>query len=227
MQEGESYNSYIIFTSILMVLSMGYYIYKFWNQRTAVINNDIGFGPSVNNRGNRANSDNINSGFNSEAVINLIFLFNDSRTLLTVPKEVIIEDFINNSLKTRLGLNGQQMISLFFQGTRLLRNKRFADYRQLGNECVVQVFTVNASSGQNESQYNEDAGIYDNEAVSKYTLFTHIVIFIFFVVVIFTYKTEKDLFTKNSLIIFTLMSVIWLIQFSKCLAKIILFRKVL
>jgi hypothetical protein len=221
---------YMVYTVAVMVLSsFAYYVYKFWSHRRATIDNNI-IGHNIGNQSHESNNNNQGGDPINDQVptINLYFQFQNTRINLSINTETVINDLINQSLKHRVGLNYGQHINLFFQGNRLNGTDKFSQYNQITNNSVIHAFIVNSSgdNNTNNQQSEREVEIHDPEVVSKYTLFTHGCILIFFTILLYTYKTSKEYFTKNTLLILAFMSIIWLTQFSKTLAKLLLFRRI-
>jgi hypothetical protein len=212
---------YMLYTTVLIVTSsFAFYVYKFWTHRNAVVNGDI----NLNRENSNIRSERVENLNNDEDVA-LNFILGNNRISLPVRLDTSINNFINQNLKSRFNLTNNQNINLFFQGIRLQKSNVFRFYSQIRNESTIHCFIVNSNESQENENQNEGENS-DPNSVSRHTLFSHFCLCLFFTLFLFTYKNNSDLFTKNTLIIFTFISIIWLIQFSKILAKLLLFKRI-
>ena len=66
----------------------------------------------------------------------------------------------------------------------------------------------------------------DPRSVSIYSIFTHICILIVLGFIIFSYKTFKEIFTKQTLIMIQFLSILWALSFSNTISKLMFYRQI-
>jgi hypothetical protein len=224
-------------TIVLFVLGLIYYYFKF---RT-IQENISGNISHSNNHSQRVN-DNIENRFNNAQendsissnsdIINIYILIENQRKHFQINKNFYILDFVNNQIKpTILNFSNEKTINLICQGRRLDQTKKFSDYTNIENNTVLHCFIVtNADNIRSHRQDQEDFShsqlLIDDQAVSIYTLITHIFIFIFLVLIILTYKNAKEYISTGAILIFQIIAILWVNQLSKCIAKLAINKKI-
>lgn len=249
-----SYNyDMLIPTSICFILGLFYYYYKYRNTRNDIENN-INISNNPNNDQNSTNtqhnlreeinidSNDLHSGdshSNPEDILKIFVMVNGNRIQTDYSKNDTILNFINNQLieHVEISINERDRLKLIFQGRILDHNKKFVDYPNITNDSVLHCYIMNSSQGTNEENNlrnendrattNSTNVIYDENCVSIYTLVTHLIILILIVILLTVYKIFTDIFTNGSLVILKIMIVVWVIQVSKCLAKVAVYKRIL
>jgi hypothetical protein len=225
-------------TLIFFGIGLVYYYYKFNRLRSHIQEN-----PNVllnRNQGvDRNHQQQENLSHESPNAIKLNFLLQNNRTSLYVDKTVFIKDFIRNTLIPHLNDNllNNQNISLFVQGRRLDEEKRFDEYSMIGQDTSVHIFFTSNSNTNSRQQNqndipsgnrrNEQVGLNDIQAVHIYTLITHLIVLILFMGVVVLTKSMKGILEGPPFFILLIIFVIWSMQFSKCIAKIVIYKKII
>lgn len=240
----ESINMYaLIPTAICFLIGLAYYYYKYRNVREHLHRGNLGNNfsrqrpPSQNNSSfnNREEEPNLNS---SEAnhnghLIKVYILIQNERKEFYIDKNQNIGNFVKNILiRSIREYNSNQTIYLICQGRRLNERDTFSDYSAISDNTVIHCFiTSQSNSSQRETVSSniqrEETLINDENAVSIYTLFVHFIILLIVAFLIMCYKTIEDSFSRGALIAFQLMVFFWVTELSKCIAKVIIHKKII
>lgn len=243
----QSFNfSAIIPTSICFVLGLAYYYYKLRNVSENLRENSLLRNRNEENRqniqesniNNHSNQSNINSNQNefssnsgnSDNFIKIYVIISSERKMFNINKNSSVGEFIRNEVKRNINnLSSNQTIILICQGRRLDETKNFSDYPSISRETVLHCFITNSSTNQsntNNSSNEQQPQIEDQQAVSIYTIILHSSVLILISFIIITFKTIDGLFSKGTLLLLQFMILLWITQVSKCVAKLILHKKI-
>lgn len=228
------------------IIGLIYYFYKYrvtrrnlenlnLNQRNNSNINRNSQNYSFNNTNNVNNNDNNNVN-NIEYIRINILLLNETKSF-TIDKNLIIGEFIRNFLLISINnLNDtNQTISLICQGRRLDENKKFSEYQMISNNTAIHCFISNVPRNSQQDPYNNsnigNNGINpleeDENAVSIHTIIFHFIVFIFILILFYLRKSFSDLIPKGPLLLFQIMVIIWITQVSKCIAKVVIHKKII
>ena len=209
-----------ITTSFIFILSLIYFLYRNYHLFDNLpFNNNQNENQNINNNPNQSNQNDF---------IDLEFQFEEERKEFKINKNEFIKDFVNREIKP---INGNHEVYLFFQGQILDQNKQFKFYehRFVENAVILCKNRTNQNNYFNRNHYNDsnyNEIVNDPKSVSLYTLITHFIILIFFLIIVFSYKTFKEIFSKTIIHLVELLSIIWVIYFSDALSKLIFYRKI-
>ena len=187
-------------------------------------------------RSNESNNINTTSTTNrDENKLNIrIHLQNGLIKSYIVEKNMVIKEFINNILLIEnasvINIRTNQCLVLIFQGKKFDESKKFLDYTNLFDDALIYSLLLN-KQGENLNNANINSNLNTNSAndpqsVNLSTIFVHI--FIAFCIGFFLtlYKTNPNLVEKNPFRILQALCLLWLVQCSKCVAKIFVYKKV-
>jgi hypothetical protein len=229
-----SYNyDVLIPTTICFVLGLLYYYYKYRSTRNEIRNNDI----LRNNNSIPNNEEFIPNNINNnrdENSITIHVMIKGNRMQFNIMKDESISNFVNSRLiqHTEIPLDQRDRLKLIFQGRILDLNKKFEEYQNITSDSVIHSYIVNSSQSASQNREedirieNNNFNILDGNSVSVFTLLFHLSILILIILLLFAYKISSDLFSRGALLILKIMIVMWVIQVSKCLAKLAVYRKI-
>jgi len=235
-----SYNyDMIIPTTFCFVLGLLYYYYKFRSTRNEIRNNDILRNNNITSNNQHDINNNINSDIREDDSLTLHVMIKGNRIQFNIRKDESIANFVNSRIiqHTEIPLHQIDRLKLIFQGRILDLNKKFEEYPNITSDSVLHCYIVNSSQSRSESSHenirNEGNGriennnsILDENSVSVFTLLFHLSILILILLLLFVCKMSSDLISKGALLILKIMIVLWVIQVSKCLAKLAVYRKI-
>jgi len=214
----------LIPTFVCFGFGLFYYFYKFRNLRTSSENTRGPRGGNLDLLGENPEN-NLNQNFDDNITeIRIFVMIHSEKKSFRISRSTRINDFVKNDLKRNLpNFNENQTLYLICQGRRLEESKRFSDYPIIGIDTVIHCFITNSGNG---AQRNLNIISNDENAVSIYTLLIHTIILLFIVTIIYCYKISKEIFNKVTLICLQFMIFVWAIQVSKCIAKLIVHKKI-
>ena len=209
-----------ITTSFIFILSLIYFLYRNYHLFDNLpFNNNQNENQNINNNPNQSNQNDF---------IDLEFQFEEERKEFKINKNEFIKDFVNREIKP---INGNHEVYLFFQGQILDQNKQFKFYehRFVENAVILCKNRTNQNNYFNRNHYddsNYNENINDPKSVSLYTLITHFIILIIFLIIVFSYKTFNEIFSKTTIHLVQITSIIWVIYFSDAISKLIFYRQI-
>ena len=209
-----------ITTSFIFILSLIYFLYRNYHLFDNLpFNNNQNENQNINNNPNQSNQNDF---------IDLEFQFEEERKEFKINKNEFIKDFVNREIKP---INGNHEVYLFFQGQILDQNKQFKFYenRFVENDVILCKNRTNQNNYFNRNHYNDsnyNEIVNDPKSVSLYTLITHFIILIIFLIIVFSYKTFNEIFSKTTIHLVQIMSIIWVIYFSDAISKLIFYRQI-
>jgi hypothetical protein len=241
----QSFNfSAIVPTSICFMLGLAYYYYKFRNVSENIRENPL-LGnrreesrqerqeSSIYNQSNQFNENSNQNEFSSNSLdfIKIFVIISSERKMFQINKNLLIGDFIKNEVKRNINnFSNNQTIILICQGRRLDESKKFCEYPSISSDTVLHCFITHSSTNQSNTNNNgnneQHSPIEDERAVSIYTIILHSSILILIAFLIITFKSIDDLFSKGTLLLLQFLIFIWITQVSKCVAKLILHKKI-
>ena len=209
-----------ITTSFIFILSLIYFLYRNYHLFDNL--------PFINNQNVNQNINNNPNQSNQNDFIDLEFQFEEERKEFKINKNEFIKDFVNREIKP---INGNHEVYLFFQGQILDQNKQFKFYehRFVENAVILCKNRTNQNNYFNRNHYNDsnyNEIVNDPKSVSLYTLITHFIILIIFLIIVFSYKTFNEIFSKTTIHLVKIMSIIWVIYFSDAISKLIFYRQI-
>jgi hypothetical protein len=231
----QSFNIYAFLpTLVFFAFGLIYYFYKFQNIREHVNNSNVMNANTTSQREiDNQSSNNIGSiPPNSNNEIDIFIIIDNQRKHFRIDKNLIISNFIDNHIKPSIqNFSNEKTIYLICQGRRLDFSKKISDYTNIENNTVLHCFiSINTENSRVPRQDQEEQTYsqlqIDEQAVSVYTLVAHFFIFLFVVLTIISYKNVKEYISKGAVLIFQLMAILWVTQFSKCIAKVAINKKI-
>lgn len=235
-----------IYTLLFFIFGLLYYLYKFNNYRNAINNNSIPFNHNqstvYNNTANNTTNNNIpnqnqqnNVNTSDPNFLNIKVLVEGERENHLIHKDTILRNFVFTNLSNHFNSNNQA-VYLIYQGTRLDLTKRLSYYPQIKNESIIHCFITvlrsyregaNTNSNHNNANQNSsNDAFYNNSVISLHTIVFHGCFFIVGIILILIFKKVPEIFSRNVLFILLIFFIIWLNQFSKIVAKYIIFRNI-
>lgn len=206
-----------ITTAIFFIFGLIYYYVKIYNQALRHIP-DVIRNEEWQQQQNRNEQQFQNN--NSEP-IEISVQINEERKRFTINLTDNIGNFINTHLRP---LNNDTDSSLLFQGRQLNPLMSFSTYPSITNGTVFLCMRRNPNSQENNSDQSNNYPI--GTSVSLYTLLTHGMIFLLFIVLIIHYKSYKELFTRSTLIIIQFLGILWAFFFSKTISILFYYKTI-
>jgi len=229
------------YTLIFFILGLIYYLYKYHNFRNEIDYNRIPLNQqqniNTNQNENRNNTNVNNNNQNNNEIssdpnfLNLIILVQGQRENHIIHKDTILRNFVYSKLANFFNSQNQS-VYLIFQGTRLDLTKRLSYYPQIKTDSIVHCFITvlrsnreRSNSSNSNNNFNNDA-TYNESVISLHTIIFHGCFLICGLIILLIYKKVPEIFSKNILILLLIIFTLWLNQFSKIIAKYIIFRQI-
>jgi hypothetical protein len=225
----------------LLFFSAGliYYYYKFRTTRNDLLNiNQERINSGRDGSGSANTNFNVNNGNRDNTqnsdYIKIFIVINNDRKEFYINKNQMIRDFIRDTLNIILNSNSNQKINLICQGRILSESSPFSEYSAISNNTVLHCFITNLinNSNSNASNFqsqniNNNNLLNDPNAVSIFTIYSHLIILFLILLSLYLHKTIDDLLTKDAQLISYMLILVWLTQFSKCIAKLLIHKKII
>ena len=243
----------LITTGIFMILGFIYFIYRLKrlvqpiniddnngyehinnnNINNNINNNNNNNNNNINQNNNNNNVNNINNNNNDENKFHIIIQIERDRYNF----DININDNIGQFIREKIyPLTNNRDVYLFYQGQLLNQNQKFLFYEHRLSDNVVIICKVreNFNNGNlNNNHYNDNMEQRTQEqlrndprSVSIYSICTHICIIFILGFIIFCYKTLKEIFTKQTLFMIQILSILWAISFSNTVTKLIYYKQI-
>lgn len=225
-----------IYTTLFFLIGLIYYIYKFHNFQN-LINRGVYRNPAENRQNQNSENqnsqnqadDNGPSNSEQENYITIKILVGGNRETHTIHKNLPLRNFIQLNLSRHYNIE-YQSVYLIYQGIRLDFSKSLSNYPQIKNDAFVHCFITSLHSNS-ENRSNRDNNFtsnvqYDDNDVQLQSIILHSCFLIVGLLLLFVYKTHPEMFSMSAKYVFGFIGVVWLNQFSKVIAKFIIFRRV-
>jgi hypothetical protein len=224
----------LLITFLFFIIGFIYFYNNLRNYENSINNfdNNNNINNNIPNNNNNNNDNNINNNNNNNDLIHIEIQIETNRHNFTIHKNDFISGFINTKIKP---LVNNREVYLFYQGQLLDQNKQFNFYahRLIENSVIICKVRQNINNNNfNQNHYsdsNYEQNEYENDdpkSVSIYSIFTHIVIFIFFVMFVFFYKNMNELITPVTKNYIQICSIIWAVFLSQTISKVIIYKKI-
>ena len=227
--DNDNINYRILFSTIFfLVLGIFYYLYRLKriNEHLEEVNNEAE--SSANNDPQTSNVSN-----NEIKHFNIYIFINGRKHNFNIRSDQIIKEFIEENVKP---LTNNQDVFLIFSGQILKETETFKLYEHRLSDGVVflsKIKTGENNSNLNNSNYyndsnanNNDRLLSDPQSVSVYTIFTHVLIIALLSFIIFSYKTCKEIFTRQTIMMIQLLAVFWAFSLSNTIMKLAFYKKI-
>ena len=222
----------LVTTLIFMILGFIYYIYRLKrlfhpiNADENINNENINMNNNINNNLNSNN--NINNQNNNIKTFHIVIQIERDRHHF----DIRITDNIGQFVREKIyPLSNNKEVYLIYQGQIFNQTKPFSFYEHRLSDNMVIICKIRENLIQNNlnnNHYNDNMEERDQEqlrndprAVSIYSIFTHIFIIFILGFIIFSYKTFKEIFTKQTILITQFLCIIWVLPFSNIVTKLL------
>ena len=234
----ESINIQLLLTTLLfMIIGFIYFIFRIrrLSQPLNIEENNVNnYNQNINNNQNNNQNNNINNNINNNVrTFHIVIQIERDRHNF----DIRITDNIGQFIREKIyPLTNNRQVYLFYQGQLLNQNQQFSFYEHRLSDNMVIICKVRENANRNNlnnNHYNDNMDEMiqeqlrnDPRAVSIYSIFTHIFIIIILGFIIFSYKTMKEIFTKQTIIMTQLLCIIWAISFSNTVTKLFFYKKI-
>ena len=234
----ESINIQLLLTTLLfMIIGFIYFIFRIrrLSQPLNIEENNVNnYNQNINNNQNNNQNNNINNNINNNVrTFHIVIQIERDRHNF----DIRITDNIGQFIREKIyPLTNNRQVYLFYQGQLLNQNQQFSFYEHRLSDNMVIICKVRENANRNNlnnNHYNDNMDEMiqeqlrnDPRAVSIYSIFTHIFIIIILGFIIFSYKTMKEIFTKQTILMTQLLCIIWAISFSNTVTKLFFYKKI-
>ena len=234
----ESINIQLLLTTLLfMIMGFIYFIFRIrrLSQPLNIEENNVNnYNQNINNNQNNNQSNNINNNINNNVrTFHIVIQIERDRHNF----DIRITDNIGQFIREKIyPLTNNRQVYLFYQGQLLNQNQQFSFYEHRLTDNMVIICKIRENANRNDlnnNHYNDNMDEIiqeqlrnDPRAVSIYSIYTHIFIIIILGFIIFSYKTMKEIFTKQTIIMTQLLCIIWAISFSNTVTKLFFYKKI-
>ena len=234
----ESINIQLLLTTLLfMIIGFIYFILRIRRLSQPLNieeNNANNYNQHVNNNQNNNQSNNLNNNINNNVrTFHIVIQIERDRHNF----DIRITDNIGQFIREKIyPLTNNRQVYLFYQGQLLNQNQQFSFYEHRLSDNMVIICKIRENANRNNlnnNHYNDNMDEMiqeqlrnDPRAVSIYSIYTHIFIIIILGFIIFSYKTMKEIFTKQTIIMTQLLCIIWAISFSNTVTKLFFYKKI-
>ena len=234
----ESINIQLLLTTLLfMIMGFIYFIFRIrrLSQPLNIEENNVNnYNQNINNNQNNNQSNNINNNINNNVrTFHIVIQIERDRHNF----DIRITDNIGQFIREKIyPLTNNRQVYLFYQGQLLNQNQHFSFYEHRLSDNMVIICKIRENVNRNNlnnNHYNDNMDEIiqeqlrnDPRAVSIYSIYTHIFIIIILGFIIFSYKTMKEIFTKQTIIMTQLLCIIWAISFSNTVTKLFFYKKI-
>lgn len=233
-EKSEDINYEILFTTLIfIVIGLIYFIYRLKRtfREENFENNFNDNNNNVNSNINNINSNNNNS--NNSRKYEITIQIEKDRYNFEVDLNQSISQFVREKIYP---LTNNKEVYLFYQGQILDQSKQFVFYEHRLSNGIVIICKIRQNVSRvnlNNRHYNDnmDSRIQeqlrnDSQSISIYTIITHTIIIIILGIIIFSYKTFKEIFTAQTLRTVKLLAIFWALCFSNSVTKLFYYRKI-
>ena len=236
----ENINIQLLITTILfMAIGFIYFFYRL-KRLTQPLNIDDNLNENANDNNNINNQNNAHSNNNNNNNINRNNNNNERTFHIIIQIErdrhnfdIKINDNIGQFIREKIyPLTNNREVYLFYQGQLLNQTQNFSFYehRLCDNMVIICKIRENVNRNNlNSNHYNDSINEQlrnDPRSVSIYSIYTHIFIIIILSFIIFSYKSFREIFTKETLIMIQFLCIIWALSFSNTISKLIYYKQI-
>ena len=234
----ESINIQLLLTTLLfMIMGFIYFIFRIRRLSQPLNieeNNANNYNQNINNNQSNYQSNNINNNINNNVrTFHIVIQIERDRHNF----DIRITDNIGQFIREKIyPLTNNRQVYLFYQGQLLNQNQQFSFYEHRLSDNMVIICKIRENANRNDlnnNHYNDNMDEIiqeqlrnDPRAVSIYSIYTHIFIIIILGFIIFSYKTMKEIFTKQTILMTQLLCIIWAISFSNTVTKLFFYKKI-
>ena len=212
----------LITTLFFMILGFIYFIYRLKRLVQPINIDDNEY----------INNNNINNN-NNERQFHIIIQLERDRYNFDIKLTDNIGQFIREKIYP---LTNNRDVYLLFQGQLLNQNQQFLFYEHRLADNIVIICKIRENVGGanlNNNHYNDNMEERtqeqlrnDPKAVSIYSICTHLCIIFILGFIIFCYKAFKEIFTKQTLLMIQILSIVWAISFSNTVTKLVYYKTI-
>ena len=225
-------------TIFIMLLSFIYFFFRLRRLRQPINidneNDNRNINNNINQRNNQNNNINNNANENNEndRIYHITIQMERNRHNFDIKLSDNIGEFVTQKIYP---LTNNRTVYLIYQGQILNQSQPFSfcEHRITDNMVILCKIRENNNRGQNNNHYDDNVNERQNEqlrndptSVSIYSIFTHIFIMIIFGFLIFSYKSFKEIFTKQTIRMIQILCIIWALSFSNSVSKLIFYKKI-
>ena len=234
----ESINIQLLLTTLLfMIIGFIYFILRIRRLSQPLNieeNNANNYNQHVNNNQNNNQSNNLNNNINNNVrTFHIVIQIERDRHNF----DIRITDNIGQFIREKIyPLTNNRQVYLFYQGQLLNQNQQFSFYEHRLTDNMVIICKIRENANRNDlnnNHYNDNMDEIiqeqlrnDPRAVSIYSIYTHIFIIFILGFIIFSYKTMKEIFTKQTILMTQLLCIIWALSFSNTVTKLFFYQKI-
>ena len=235
----ESINFQLLFITLLfMIIGFIYFILRLRNVSHPINVEENNYYNNINNQSseqdnNQRNNINNNNIDNNSRTYHIEVQIGSNRHHFDIRNTDSIGQFVREKIYP---LTNNRQVYLFYQGQLLNQNQQFSLYEHRFSDNMVIICQIRENAYRNNlnnNHYNdnfEEMNQYqlrnDPRAVSIYSIYTHICIIIILGFIIFSYKTFKEIFTKQTILMTQVLCIIWAISFSNTITKLFFYKKI-
>ena len=234
----ESINIQLLLTTLLfMIIGFIYFILRIRRLSQPLNieeNNANNYNQHINNNQNNNQSNNINNNINNNVrTFHIVIQIERDRHNFDIKITDNIGQFIREKIYP---LTNNRQVYLFYQGQLLNQNQQFSFYEHRLSDNMVIICKIRENANRNNlnnNHYNDNMDEMiqeqlrnDPRAVSIYSIYTHIFIIFILGFIIFSYKTMKEIFTKQTILMTQLLCIIWALSFSNTVTKLFFYQKI-
>lgn len=223
----------LITTTIFILISLIYFFYRLKRLTQPINIEDNNDYQNNNNVHHQNENNNINQNNNFERIISIIIQIGSSRHNFNIKINDLIGQFVRDKIYP---LTNNKEVYLFYQGQLLNQNQRFSAYEHRLSDGMVIICNVRENANRNNlnnNHYNDNMEQRfqeqlrnDPRSVSIYSIATHIFIIFILGFIIFSYKTYKEIFTKQTIRMIQFLCIIWAFSFSNTITKLIFYKQI-
>ena len=234
----DSINIQLLLTTLLfMIIGFIYFILRIRRLSQPLNieeNNANNYNQHVNNNQNNNQSNNLNNNINNNVrTFHIVIQIERDRHNF----DIRITDNIGQFIREKIyPLTNNRQVYLFYQGQLLNQNQQFSFYEHRLSDNMVIICKIRENANRNNlnnNHYNDNMDEMiqeqlrnDPRAVSIYSIYTHIFIIFILGFIIFSYKTMKEIFTKQTILMTQLLCIIWALSFSNTVTKLFFYQKI-
>ena len=230
----ESINIQLLLTTLLfMIMGFIYFIFRIrrLSQPLNIEENNVNnYNQNINNSQSNNQNNNINNNVRTFHIV--IQIERDRHNF-----DIRITDNIGQFIREKIyPLTNNRQVYLFYQGQLLNQNQQFSFYEHRLSDNMVIICKIRENANRNNlnnNHYNDNMDEMiqeqlrnDPRAVSIYSIYTHIFIIFILGFIIFSYKTMKEIFTKQTILMTQLLCIIWALSFSNTVTKLFFYQKI-
>lgn len=238
----ENINIQLLLTTIIfMAIGFIYFFYRLKRLTQPLniednLNENTNANNNIHNQNNVDNNNNNNinrSNNNNERTYHIIIQIERDRHNFDIKINDNIGQFIREKIYP---LTNNREVYLFYQGQLLNQTQNFSFYEHRLSDNMVIICKIRENHSRrnlNNNHYNDSMDERTQEqlrndprSVSIYSIYTHIFIIIILSFIIFSYKSFREIFTKQTIIMIQFLCIIWALSFSNTISKLIYYKQI-